>query len=77
MPATLRRYTLIVLILMSPVLSAAQASQAPLLAQELSTYRRLTLFHLLRLEQGSPDVQARLETEVQHSLNASFLRSID
>ena len=66
MPATLRRYTLIVLILMSPVLSAAQASQAPLLAQELSTYRLLTLFHLLRLEQGSPDVQARLETEVQH-----------
>lgn len=66
MPATLRRYTLIVLILMSPVLSAAQASQAPLLAQELSTYRLLTLFHLLRLEQGSPDVQARLEIEVQH-----------
>lgn len=66
MPATLRRYTMIVLILMSPVLSAAQASQAPLLAQELSTYRLLTLFHLLRLEQGSPDVQARLETEVQH-----------
>lgn len=66
MPATLRRYPLIVLILMSPVLSAAQASQAPLLAQELSTYRLLTLFHLLRLEQGSPDVQARLETEVQH-----------
>lgn len=66
MPATLRRYTLIVLILMSPVLSAAQASQAPLLAQELSTYRLLTLFHLLRLEQGSPDVQARLEAEVQH-----------
>ena len=66
MPATLRRYTLIVLILMSPVLSAAQASQAPLLAQELSTYRLLTLFHLLRLEQGSPDVQERLETEVQH-----------
>ena len=61
MPATLRRYTLIVLILMSPVLSAAQASQAPLLAQELSTYRLLTLFHLLRVEQGSPDVQARLK----------------
>lgn len=65
MPATLCRFTLTLLMLISPLLSAAQTAQDRLLAQELSTYRLLTLFHLLRLEQGAPEVQSRLQAEVQ------------
>lgn len=65
MSATLRRYVLTLLTLFSPLLNAAQTSQHTLLAQELSTYRLLTLFHLLRLEQGAPEVQLRLQAEME------------
>ncbi|PTS85615.1 hypothetical protein DBR00_07560 [Pseudomonas sp. HMWF032] len=62
------RHAVLSLLLMfsSSWLSAAQSLQDNLLAQELSTYRVLTLFHLLRLEQGDPDVQQRLQVNVRH-----------
>ena len=66
MSATLRRYALTLLTLFSPLLNAAQSSQYTLLAQELSTYRLLTLFHLLRLEQGAPEVHLRLQAELEN-----------
>lgn len=66
MSAAIRHYALTLLILFSPLLSAAQTPQEKLLAQELSTYRLLTLFHLLRLEQGAPEVQLRLQAEVEN-----------
>ncbi|WP_296131196.1 hypothetical protein [Pseudomonas sp. Ga0074129] len=65
MIAPLRCLTLTLLMLISSLLSAAQNPQDRLLAQELSTYRLLTLFHLLRLEQGAPEVLSRLQAEVQ------------
>jgi hypothetical protein len=65
MPASLRHLPLLLLMTFSPLLCAAQTLQERLLAQELSTYRLLTLFHLSRLEQGAPEVQSRLQAEVQ------------
>lgn len=64
----LRRYSLALLLSACSLLAQAdvRALQDNLLAQELSTYRLLTLFHLLRLEQGAPEVQQRLDAEAQH-----------
>ncbi|VXB14765.1 conserved exported hypothetical protein [Pseudomonas sp. 8BK] len=66
MSAAIRHYALTLIMLFSPLLSAAQTPQEKLLAQELSTYRLLTLFHLLRLEQGAAEVQLRLQAEVEN-----------
>jgi hypothetical protein len=68
MLVALRRYSIALLLSACSLQTYADVRelQDNLLAQELSTYRLLTLFHLLRLEQGAPEVHQRLTQEVQH-----------